>query len=113
MRKTDKKKEQQLITALTDVCENVLKNYYGFQWITHLVNYANFPHSLKIICVFDTHDAIAAFKEKMLSIDTQENISFIINKKLLETGINIKNINNHISYEIENKNADKNINLIH
>ena len=102
MRKTDKKTELQLITVLTDICENVLKKYDGFQFITHFVNYANFPHSLKIICVFDTHIAISTFKQQMHLADMKENITFIINQRIIDIGIHIKNINNHITYQVEN-----------
>ena len=43
MRKTDKKIDNQLRLVLTEACEVALKDIDGFQWLTHLVNYANFP----------------------------------------------------------------------
>ena len=54
MRKSDKKIENQIREVLTDVCEDTLKSYEGFLWVTHTVNYSSFPQSLKIICVFET-----------------------------------------------------------
>ena len=45
LRKTDKKIENQLILVLTAVCETALKEIDGFQWLTHLVEYTDFPNS--------------------------------------------------------------------
>jgi len=49
MRKTDKKLDNQLIKLLTEVCETALEDFSGFQWLTHIVDYSNFPKSLKVI----------------------------------------------------------------
>ena len=49
MRKTDKKIDKQIISALTEVCDSALKAFTGFEWLTHRVNYTNFPKSLKIM----------------------------------------------------------------
>ncbi|GAA3928601.1 Fis family transcriptional regulator [Litoribacillus peritrichatus] len=54
MRKTDKKIDNQIRKALTVVCEIALVEVEGFQWLTHLVNYDQFPKSLRVVCVFDT-----------------------------------------------------------
>ena len=51
MRKTDKKMDNQLRHVLTEVCEVALKDINGFQWLTHVVNYSNFPKSLQVVCV--------------------------------------------------------------
>ena len=56
MRKSDKKLDNQLRLVLTDVCETALKEVEGFQWLTHVVNYSNFPQSLRVVCVFDTNE---------------------------------------------------------
>ncbi len=61
MRKSDKKIENQIREVLTDVCEDTLKSYEGFLWVTHTVNYSSFPQSLKIICVFETGQDRANF----------------------------------------------------
>jgi len=54
MKKTDKKMDNHIRRVLTDVCETSLTDISGFAWLTHTVNYAQFPQSLKVICVFDT-----------------------------------------------------------
>ena len=59
MRKTDKKMDNQLRHVLTEVCEVALKDINGFQWLTHVVNYSNFPKSLQVVCVFDTNENLS------------------------------------------------------
>ena len=58
MKKTDKILENTLVKVLTRVCEESLKKVDGFQWLTHLVNYKDFPRSLTVICIFETQDQI-------------------------------------------------------
>jgi hypothetical protein len=97
MRKTDKKIDNQLRIALTKVCETALKEFTGFQWLTHLVNYANFPKTLRIVCVFDTNENLSAFKA-----DNSNNaLCKLIQEKLNEIGINLKNIGSHIAYDTQ------------
>ena len=105
MRKTDKKIEAQLRIALTEVCESALKEFTGFQWLTHLVNYANYPKSLKVVCVFDTNDNLTSF---MASNDSRA-LSTLIQSKLFEIDVNLKSMTNHLSYDTE-ENCDKNHN---
>ncbi|GGW83416.1 hypothetical protein [Alteromonas halophila] len=54
MKKSDKKMDNAISSALTDACEAALETHNGFVWLTHVVNYRRFPQSLLIICVFDT-----------------------------------------------------------
>ena len=84
MRKTDKKRENALRQALTEACETALEKYEGFQWLTHFVNYSDFPASLSIVCVYDTNAHLAKtdkegmralIKEKLASIDIKMNDS--------------------------------------
>jgi hypothetical protein len=54
MRKTDKKREKQLVYRLNDVCEAALaKPLPGFCWLTRTVDYQRFPNSLQIYCVVE------------------------------------------------------------
>jgi hypothetical protein len=46
--------ERRLVAALTDACETAKSEIPGFDWLTHTVNYADFPRSLHITWVFDT-----------------------------------------------------------
>jgi predicted RNA-binding protein with PIN domain len=97
MRKSDKKMENQLRIGLTEICESSLKNFNGFEWLTHLVNYSNFPQSLKVICVFDTNANLASF----IKSKNCHKLGVILHEKLFAMDINIKNITNHISYDTE------------
>ena len=97
MRKTDKKIDNQLTRILTDICENSLEKLTGFQWLTHTVNYANFPKSLKVICVFDTNKSLNAF----ITSNEHQKLSTLIQKNLFEWNIIIHNTTNQILYDTE------------
>ncbi len=97
MRKTDKKIENQLRQALTDVCETALKQIVGFQWLTHLVNYSDFPKSLKVVCIFDTN----ANLENYLQSNNNQELLLRIESELKKVNVNFKNISRHILYDTE------------
>ena len=97
MRKTDKKIDKQIISALTEVCDSSLKAFTGFEWLTHRVNYTNFPKSLKIMCVFDTNDNLLCFREN----NGSHEFNVFIQKALFGIDINIHNIIPHIVYDTE------------
>lgn len=99
MRKTDKKIDNQLRLVLTDACEAALKEIDGFQWLTHRVNYSNFPKSLKIICVFETNEQLANFTSNSKS--SKKLFTALIQTKLNETAVNFKNVTEHILYDTE------------
>ena len=97
MTKSDKKAEKSIILALTNVCEIALKTVEGFQWITHNVNYNDFPRSLSILCVFDNNESLLSAKasEKHTHLKNQ------IQKELAAQNIHIKNINSTVSFDVE------------
>jgi len=105
MRKTDKKIENQLRLILTDVCEIALKEIDGFQWLTHLVEYSNFPNSLKVVCVFDTNENLSAYHSccgaKSVAGNPGKELKPLIQKKLQGMGINIKNIDCQVIFDTE------------
>jgi len=102
MRKTDKKIDNQLRLVLTDVCEFALEQIDGFQWLTHLVNYSDFPKSLKVVCVFDTNDNLSSFTSQK----SKNELTSLIQAKLQEVDIKVKNMADHISYDTE-QNCEK------
>lgn len=89
--------DNQLRLVLTDVCEAALKEIEGFQWLTHLVNYSNFPRSLKVVCVFDTNENLATFMSK----NSGNALVSLIQKKLLEVDVPIKDMSRHVAYDTE------------
>ncbi|WP_191601196.1 Fis family transcriptional regulator [Marinomonas algicola] len=98
MRKTDKKRENQIRMALTEVCEASLKSFSGFQWLTHLVDYSHFPNSLNVVCIFDTNDHLDRFM-----VTQQQELAHLIQKKLFEIDVVLKKIDSHITYDTEEK----------
>ncbi|AEF54142.1 hypothetical protein [Marinomonas posidonica] len=97
MRKSDKKLDNQIRLALTDVCESALKSLNGFEWLTHSVNYDRFPESLKVVCVFDTNEHLGAFNVSPLSRQLERQIHAEFNA----LGVKVKNIQGHVFYDTE------------
>ncbi len=96
MRKSDKKVENLIRNVLTEVCEDTLKGSDGFLWVTHTVQFSNFPQSLKIVCVFETNQDRAEF----LVGEGQQHVSATIQKAFDKVGVQLKNASKQISYEI-------------
>lgn len=97
MRKTDKKLDNQIRIALTQVCETALKQIEGFEWLTHTVNYTQFPQSLKVVCVFDTNEQLTGY----LTSTQKQQLAELVKQELLSLNIKIKNIDKHIAYDTE------------
>lgn len=97
MKKTDKVLENTIITLLTKVCEQSLKDITGFQWLTHLVNYKDFPRTLMITCVFDTQ---AQVRKVMNSPDHDYLVGMIL-KELKAAGIQLPNADKQIKLDSE------------
>lgn len=100
MRKTDKKMDNALIGALTQVCDSAQKNYDGFSWITHFANYRNFPDSLSVVCIYDTNEQLAKADVNALCM--------LINERLISIGIYIKDIQRHVSFDTEENCSSEN-----
>jgi hypothetical protein len=98
MTKTDKKIENMIREALTEVCELALENVNGFKWLTHLVaNYKIVSDSIAIICVFETNDDLSK------AIETHQN-EFLyqkIKEKLSAVSIEVKNIQQQVRFDSE------------
>ncbi len=99
MRKTDKKLDNHLRLALTDVCEQVLEDIPGFTWLTHKINFANFPQSLQVYCIFTTDQALQDFQKS----EQSDHINKLIQSSLQGIGIRLSKINSHIYYDTEEK----------
>ena len=75
MKKTDKKIDNAICAGLTQLCEEQLKQATGFQWLTHTVNYKQFPSSLQVICIFDSEANLAAADQAQLRRLIQQQLS--------------------------------------
>ena len=97
MKKTDKKIENAIREALTEVCEMALDEVPGFQWLTHLVNYSDFPGSLSVVCVFDTNNDLSS----ALANHKDDYLRNLIKEKLAAVGIEFKDTRRHVNFDTE------------
>lgn len=98
VRKTDKKIDNSLRKALTQVCDIAQSENDGFEWVTHFVNYDRFPNSLNIVCVFDTQENLA--------LANQECFHRLIKDALDSIDIKVKDMNKHVQFDTE-ENCEK------
>ncbi len=101
MKKTDRKLDNKIIKALTIVCEDALDRIEGFQWLTHAVNYDQFPASLKVTCVFDDEWSL------QMAIHEQHDADLVrsIDQQLKHIDVVLKNPPGQVSfvYELDSK----------
>ncbi|MFT5085176.1 MAG: hypothetical protein ACI9Y1_003234 [Lentisphaeria bacterium] len=95
--KTQKKLDKTIRLALTDVCEQALEEIAGFTWLTHQVNYANFPASLFITCVFESNSDLS----DATAGGHTHNIQQRIQAKLLKAGVKLKRADSQILFDSE------------
>lgn len=93
MRKTDRKIDNTLRVVLTEVCEIAQVQYQGFEWLTHFVNYHDFPASLSVVCVYDTNNN--------LKKTDREGICMLIKEKLAAVNVDFRNIHQQVSFDTE------------
>ncbi len=97
MKKTDKKIDKQICQALTQACELAKQEVLGFQWLTHLVNYNQFPNSLSVICIFDTKAEL----EQVHQAGKDQLMISLIGRELEKINIRFKDISCHVSFDTE------------
>lgn len=97
MRKSDKKLDNQIVKALTQVCHFALEDIDGFEWLTHTVNFDRFPESLKVVCVFNRNDKLAHY----LKSSSKGSLALQIINQLADIGIELKNAKNQIELDSE------------
>ncbi|NVK75074.1 MAG: Fis family transcriptional regulator [Oceanospirillaceae bacterium] len=97
MKKSDKKIDNALREALTNVCEAALGSVGGFVWLTHLVNYNAFPHSLRIICVFDTDESLS----KAITAKQDDDFYTLISGELNKVNIKVNKLRQQVSFDTE------------
>ena len=97
MNRTVKKLDNNVVKALTIVCETAKQDVIGFEWLTHSANYANFPGSLVITCVLDTSESIDVMLLNEQDIELRKQIQ----KQLLKAGILLKDARRHVFFDSE------------
>ena len=97
MNKTLKKLDNNIIKALTQVCEQAKQEVAGFEWLTHSADYSNFPSSLKVTCVFDTEHSL-----KCMQANQQDTwFRKCIHRHLFKAGILLKDASRHVFFDSE------------
>jgi hypothetical protein len=97
MNKTVKKLDNNVVKALTIVCEIAKQNIVGFEWLTHSANYANFPGSLMVTCVLDNANSL----DIMLANQQDQELRKQIQKQLLKVGILLKDARRNVFFDTE------------
>lgn len=97
MKKSDKKIENAIRTALTNVCNIALETVPGFKWITHKVNYRDFPESLTIVCVFENDDSRQVAQQP----EVEKHLHQIIQQQLAASEIKVKNLGAMVRFSTE------------
>ncbi len=97
LNKTSQKIDNSITKALTHACQLSLKEVAGFLWLTHRVNFTNFPASLVITCVFSNEVEISDMKLQQ----HDELLRVTIQKHLLKVGVVVKNISKQVRFDSE------------
>jgi glutamate-1-semialdehyde aminotransferase len=97
MKKTVKKLDNHVVKALTNACERLKEDISDFTWLTHTADYANFPGSLMVRCVFNTESALANMHAQ------RQDTLFVksIHAELLKVGVLLKTPKRHVVFDSE------------
>jgi len=96
MKKSDKKTENLIIQVLTQGCEQAKDEVTGFSWLTHQVNYTNFPNSLVVTCMFATEQQLIAAQTN----NDTAHLSKIIIDQLASLNIKLKQPKKQIIFTV-------------
>ena len=88
MRKTDKKREKAIVATLNKACNILLDKDLGFKWLTHFINYDNYPESLSIVCIFDTNRDLTEANKNIVVATVCERLAHLdIKRRMVESSI--------------------------
>ena len=97
MSKTNKKIDNNICKALTDVCEQAKVEISGFQWLSHTANYTQFPGSLMVTCVFDSDVSVTAASQAECDLLLQKWVQ----KSLFKVGVVLKDVRQNFRLDSE------------
>ena len=89
--------ERRLVATLTEACETAKAQIVGFVWLTHEVDYAEFPASLRIVWVFDTE----AHKNQALAAGQGECMVELTAIALDEADVLLSPVAAHVQFDSE------------
>jgi len=89
--------ERRLAATLTEACETAKADIVGFSWLTHEVDYAAFPASLRVVWVFDTQ----INKDKALAGDLRERMVELTAVALEAADVVLDKVTAHVQFDSE------------
>jgi len=89
--------ERRLVATLTEACETAKAEVVGFDWLTHDVDYAAFPSSLRVIWVFDTQ----ANKDQALAGEQGERMVELTAIALADAQVIVSPVSAHVQFDSE------------
>ncbi|BCD96943.1 Fis family transcriptional regulator [Marinagarivorans cellulosilyticus] len=95
--KTQKRTDNNIRLALIAVCEQSLKDIPGFKWLTHQVDFTNFPASLLVTCIFETQEQLTQAEQNLHTQQMQNNVQ----AKLFKIGVKVSSPKNQVVFDTE------------
>lgn len=89
--------ERRLASTLTEACETAKAEIVGFVWLTHEVDYAAFPASLRVVWVFDTQDN----KAQAIASDQRQRMVELTARALDAADVGIGNVSAQVQFDSE------------
>lgn len=89
--------ERRLIATLTEACETAKAQIIGFEWLTHEVDYEDFPSSLRVVWVFDTQ----ANMDQALANGEGERMVELTATALSEADVHVSLVSSHVQFDSE------------
>ncbi|MFC6335389.1 hypothetical protein GIR22_10490 [Pseudomonas sp. CCM 7891] len=89
--------ERRLVATLTEACEIAKAHISGFDWLTHAVDYAAFPQSLRVIWVFDTRTN----KEQALAQGEDLRMRELTGAALRDAGVDLPSLEHCVRFDSE------------
>lgn len=89
--------ERRLVATLTEACETAKAEIPGFDWLTHEVDYAAFPQSLRVIWVFDTRSN----KEQALAKGEDQRMRELTGTALKDAGVDLPSLDRCVRFDSE------------
>jgi hypothetical protein len=89
--------ERRLASTLTEACETAKAEIVGFEWLTHEVDYAAFPKSLRVVWIFDTQ----THKDQALANGRRERMIELTALALEAAEVAIANVSAHVQFDSE------------
>jgi hypothetical protein len=89
--------ERRLVATLTEACETAKAEIVGFSWLTHELDYGEFPSSLMVVWVFDTQ----ANKDHALASGQDERMIELTAVALREADVLVSPVSAHVHFDTE------------